>query len=289
MANCLAWSVNGAAWHLMAIIGVKRTIEFAQACGIKTKLPPYPSIALGAAEIPMLEMLQAYSMFPNNSFSIEPIMLSRIEDKSGNELEQFTAKSKQVMSEVSANIMVELMQGVVQFGTAHSLNNYNIPVQKAGKTGTTNDNADGWFIGYTPELLAGTWVGCEDPFIRIYSGTSGGNELALPKWGIFMSKVYADNKLGYGKIKEFPISENTKNQVSYADEDWSKLFNQGDSLGNDVGNGDADDFFNTPSDYNTPKKDEPGNKVPKAVMDSSKAKKPDDKKGTQPVKSKNDY
>jgi len=289
MANCLAYSKNTASVRLTNMLGVKKVIEFAKDCGVNSTLPPYISLALGSAEIPMLEMLQSYSMFPNNSFSIEPIMLNRIEDKSGNELEQFTSKNKQVMSEVSANIMVELMQGVVQFGTARALNNYNIPVQKAGKTGTTNDNADGWFIGYTPELLAGTWVGCEDPFIRIYSGTSGGNELALPKWGIFMSKVYADKKLDYGKIKEFPISENLKNQVSYADEDWSKLFNQGDSLGNDVGNGDADDFFNAPSDYDTPKKNEPGNKVPKAVMDSSKAKKPDDKKGTQPVKSKNDY
>jgi len=73
-------------------------------------------------------------------------------------------------------------------GTARSLGAYKIPVEKAGKTGTTTGNTDGWFIGYTPELLAGTWVGCEDPFIRIYAGTAGGSEMAAPSWGIFMEK-----------------------------------------------------------------------------------------------------
>ncbi len=245
MANCLAFSKNTASVRIANLVGVKRVLEFAANCGIKAKLPPYISIALGAAEIPMLEMLQAYSMFPNNSFNIEPILITRIEDKSGNILEQFQAESKQVMSEASAYTMIQLMQGVVKFGTAARLNSYNIPVQKAGKTGTTNGNSDGWFIGYTPELLAGTWVGCEEPFIRIYAGTSGGNEMAAPKWGIFMSKVYADKKLHYGKIKEFNKPANMDNPEFSADGDLSKLVNQGDSL-TDEGNGDANDFIDAP-------------------------------------------
>lgn len=286
MANCLAKSKNTASVRLTNMLGVKKVIEFARECGIKSPLPPYISLSLGAAEIPMLEMLQAYSMFPNNSYNTEPVLLTRIEDKNGNVLEQFTAETKQVMSEASAHTMVELMQGVVQFGTAHSLNNYNIPVQKAGKTGTTNDNADGWFIGYTPELIAGTWVGCEDPFIRIYSGTSGGNELALPKWGIFMSKVYADKRLGYGKIKEFQVPANYKNEELSADADWGKLFNQGDSTANDSGNGDANDFFNIPDpkpDNKPMEKISIESQIPKAVMDTGRSKKQDDKKGTVPV------
>ena len=113
------------------------------------------------------------------------------------------------------------------------------------RTGTTNGNADGWFIGYTPELLAGTWVGCDDPFLRIYSGTSGGNEMAAPKWGIFMSKVYADKKLGYGKLKEFEKPATIGNEEILADGNMSILFNKGDGTNyiEDEGNGNVDDYF----------------------------------------------
>lgn len=278
LANCLAWSKNTASVRIANLVGVKKIIEFAKDCGIKSELPPYISLSLGSAEIPMLEMLQAYSMFPNNSFNTQPILLTRIEDKNGNVLEQFTTETKQVMSEVSAHTMVQLMQGVIQFGTARRLNSYNIPVQKAGKTGTTNDYADGWFIGYTPELLAGTWVGCEDPFIRIYSGNAGGSEMAAPNWGLFMSKVYADSKLSYGKIKEFQVPANMQNEELSADADWSNVFNKGDSTGLDEGNGTADDFFNLPP---TTDKIEIESQIPKS--DTGKSKKPDDKKVTSPV------
>ena len=248
MAHCLAKSLNAAAWHLMGMIGVKRTIEFAQQCGIKTKLPPYPSIALGAAEIPMLEMLQAYSMFPNRGYNTEPVFMTRIEDKNGNVLQEFIPETKQVLNESDDYTMVTLMKGVVQFGTGRSLNSYNIPAEKAGKTGTTNDNTDGWFIGYTPELLAGTWVGCDDPFIRIYAGTSGGNEMALPKWGYFMNKVYADKKLPYGNVLKFEAPSDSINGIQYANDDYlQKLANMGDSSQyEDQGNGAASDFMDEP-------------------------------------------
>ncbi len=285
LANCLAFSKNTASVRITNLVGVKRVIEFAENCGIKQKLPPYTSLALGAAEIPLVEMLQAYTMFPNKSFNIEPILLTRIEDKSGNILEEFIPKTKQVMSEASAFTMVQLMQGVVKFGTAARLNSYNIPVEKAGKTGTTDANADGWFIGYTPELLAGTWVGCEDPFIRIYAGTSGGNELAAPKWGIFMSKVYADKKLGYGKIKTFEKPASMGNGELSADTDWSSLFNRGDSAAADGGNGDAGDYSNEPANDLAPQEKIPiESEIKKAPTDTaSKGKKPDEKapaKGT---------
>lgn len=277
LANCLAWSKNTASVRLTNLVGVKRVIDFAKECGIKSPLPPYISLSLGAAEIPMLEMLQAYSMFPNNSFSTEPILLTRIEDKNGNVLAQFAPETKQVMSEASAHTMVELMKGVIKFGTAQRLNSYNIPVEKAGKTGTTNDNADGWFIGYTPELLAGTWVGCEDPFIRIYSGNAGGAEMSAPNWGLFMSKVYADRKLGYGNIKEFQVPASMKNEELSADALY-QLANQGDSLGNDEGNGSAEDFFNLPPPS---EKIDIESQIPKA--DTGKPKKPEDKKGNMPA------
>ncbi len=280
MAYCLAKSLNGAAWHLMGTIGVKRTLEFAEQCGIASKLPPYPSIALGAAEIPMLEMLQSYTMFPNRGYNTPPVYFSRIEDKNGNLIQEFPiAQSKQIIGEADAFTMVKLMQGVVQFGTARRLNSYNIPVQMAGKTGTTNGNTDGWFIGYTPELLAGTWVGCEDPFIPIYANNSGGAEMSAPKWGIFMSKVYADHKLKYGSVKEFETPVELKNDPIYADLNFADIVNTGDSLEEEMGNGDAGDFMLDSPDENTEdrsspkdpakKSDTPG-KIRPALIDNKK-------------------
>ena len=248
MAYCLAKSINGAAWHLMGVIGVNRTVEFAQECGIN-KLPHYPSIALGAAEIPLLEMLRAYTMFPNKGYNTVPNTLVRIEDKNGVVLQEFAPEPpKQVISEADAYTMITLMKGVVRMGTARSLNNYGIPVEMAGKTGTTNQNTDGWFIGYTPELLAGTWVGCDDPFLKIYAGTSGGNEMALPKWGLFMRRVYENHKLPYGEIKQFVEPTELVNNPIYADENIDRAAMQGDSLANenDQGNGDAGDYLEEP-------------------------------------------
>ena len=284
VAYCLAQSKNIAAWRLIGQIGVKRTIEFAQSCGIKTKLPPYYSIGLGAAEIPLLEMLQGYTMFPNRGLNTEPIILSRIEDKSGNMLQEFNSTTKQVIAETDAYTMVKLMQGVIAHGTARTLNRFTIPVEKAGKTGTTNNNADGWFIGYTPELLAGTWVGCDDPFIRIYAGTAGGAEMSAPGWGMFMSKVYADKKLGYGKIKTFEKPIELTNDPIYADQNLDKYFMEGDSTIKDEGNGSVDDFFNVPvPDQKVTEKIEIESQIPGAKPDTGKSNKADPKKAVMPV------
>ncbi len=303
VAYCLAWSKNIAAWRLIGQIGVKRTIEFVRNCGIKAELPPYYSIGMGAAEIPMLEMLQGYTMFPNKGLNTEPIFMTRIEDKSGNLLKEFTSTSKQVISQSDAYTMAKLMQGVVSFGTARILNNYAIPVEKAGKTGTTNNNADGWFIGYTPELLAGTWVGCDDPFIRIYANNAGGAEMSAPKWGLFMKKVYADKKLNYGQVTIFEKPAELMNNPIYADQNMDKYFLEGDSTAIDEGNGKADDFFIDPSlipDSKNKEKIEIESQIPKNKPDSGKSKKPDDKKNNpaslvedknkKPIKPKNnDY
>jgi penicillin-binding protein 1A len=284
VAYCLAHSKNIAAWRLIGQVGVKRTIEFIKTCGIKTKVPPYYSIALGAAEIPLMEMLQGYTMFPNKGLNTEPIMLNRIEDKSGNMLEEFTTTTKQVIAEADAYTMASLMQGVIKFGTGRRLNSYNIPVEKAGKTGTTNNNADGWFIGYTPELLAGTWVGCDDPFIQIYSGTAGGAEMSAPGWGIFMSKVYADKKLGYGEITKFEKPLELTNDPIYADANMNRFFNQGDSTTIDEGNGNAEDFFNAPPPDEKPIEEiNIESEIPGNVPDTGKPKKTEDKKPAQPL------
>jgi penicillin-binding protein 1A len=269
MAHCLAKSINGAAWRLMRIIGVRRTVEFAKACGITARIPPYPSIALGSADIPMIQMLQSYTMFPNKGYNTTPIYVTRIEDKNGTLIQEFsTAQTKELISEAEAYTMVKMMQGVVEYGTGQRLKSYDIPVQKAGKTGTTNGNTDGWFIGYTPELLAGTWVGCEDPFIPIYSNNSGGAEMAAPKWGLFMSRVYGDRRLPYSKV-EFEQPVELKNDPIFADANFADIVNRGDSLESSINNGTEDDFFSFDStampdegayDENIPVADTPKNK-----------------------------
>ena len=296
-AYCLAHSINGCAWHLIATIGVKRLIEFAQQCGVKATLPPYPSIALGAADVPMLQMLQAYTMFPNKGYNTEPVFVTRIEDKNGNLIHEFPlAQSKQIIGESDAYTMVKMMQGVIKAGTARRLNSYNIPTEKAGKTGTTTGNTDGWFIGYTPTLLAGTWVGCEDPFIPIYTNNGGGSEMAAPAWGNFMTKVYADKRFeDYTAQKVFVAPADLKNATQFADANFENILNNGDSLVEDNGNGDAGDFLNSdpnemPPVIDSPKKDP--KKDEKKTPPAPAANITDDKKNIPKPKPKpggNDY
>ena len=245
MAYCLAKSLNAAAYDLMSRIGPKRTAEFAHLAGIKSDIPIVPSIALGSADIKLIEMLHAYTMFPNRGFSVEPIFLSKIEDKNGNILQSFQAESKQVISEADAYTMYKMMQGVVDFGTGHGMRDkFGIQSQMGGKTGTTNDNTDGWFIGYTPQLLAGVWVGCDDPFLRIRQ-TYGGNEMAMPEFAFFMQKVYADKSLGIDPKAEFEKPAELSNNPIYADQNFSNIVKegQGNDFSEDQGNGDAGDYL----------------------------------------------
>lgn len=244
MAYCLAKSLNAAAYDLMSRIGPKRTADFAHQVGIKSDIPIVPSIALGSADIQLIEMLRAYTMFPNRGFSTEPIFLNRIEDKNGNVLESFQPETKQVISEVDAYTMYKMMQGVVDFGTGHGIRDrFGIQSQMGGKTGTTNDNTDGWFIGYTPQLLTGVWVGCDDPFLRIRQ-TYGGNEMAMPEFAFYMQKVYADRSLGIDPKAEFEKPTELDNNPIYADQNFSNLVKKGEGndFSEDQGNGDAGDY-----------------------------------------------
>lgn len=283
-AYCLAQSKNMCAWRIMSVIGPKRTVEFAQQCGIKVKIPAYPSIALGSAEIPMMQMLQSYTMFPNKGYNTEPVFVTRIEDKNGNLIHEFpVAQSKQVIGEADAYTMVKMMEGVIAKGTARRLNSYKIPVEKGGKTGTTNDNTDGWFIGYTPTLIAGTWVGCDDPFIPIYN-SAGGGEVAAPEWGMFMQKVYADNKFAdLTSQKEFSAPAEIKNDPIFADANMNIALSNGDSLTEDNGNNDGGDYLDDedmgnlvpgPTDTNKKEPKKEGNKpaasVPPVTADDQK-------------------
>ena len=244
MAYCLAKSINVAAYDLMERIGPKKTVEFAHNIGIKSNLPEVPSIALGSADIKLIEMLRAYTMFPNRGFSTEPIFLSRIEDKNGNVLETFQAETKQVISEADAYAMVRMMEGVIDFGTAGSMRwKFGINSIMAGKTGTTNDNTDGWFIGYTPQLLAGVWVGNDDPFLRI-AQTGGGNQMAMPEFAYFLKKVYADKTLGIDPKADFEKPAELRSDPIYADQNFSNIIKQGEGteFSDDFGNNSVDDY-----------------------------------------------
>lgn len=246
MAYCLAKSLNSAAFDLMSKIGPKKTAEFAHLCGIKSDIPLVPSIALGSADIQLIEMLRAYTMFPNHGFNTEPIFISRIEDRNGNILQTFEPEVKQVISEVDAYTMYRMMQGVVDFGTGGAMRwKYNIYSDMGGKTGTTNGNTDGWFIGYTPQLLAGAWVGCDDPFLRLKNGwTNGGNDMAMPEWAFFMQKVYADRSLGIDPKATFQKPAELNNNPIFADQTFATIVQEGHGSDSaDIqGNGNAADY-----------------------------------------------
>jgi penicillin-binding protein 1A len=240
MAVCLAYSKNPGAAYLMNQFGVKPVITFAQSAGITSKLQPYPSLALGAAEISVTEMLHAYTMFPSNGMSTEPIFITRIEDRNGNILETYAPQQKVVMSEAGAYTMTQMMKGVIDFGTGRRLRGMGLEGDIAGKTGTTNDNTDTWFIGFTPQLLAGGWVGCDDPFLKM---VGEGNRTALPIWGYFMSSVRNDKTLMISKDAAFVQPESMKVETFMDYENMAdKYRNEPDAENPDAGSGTSSDF-----------------------------------------------
>jgi penicillin-binding protein 1A len=160
----------------------------------------------GTSDMSVKEMVGAYSTFANAGVHTKPIFVTRIEDKYGNVLATFQPESKEAISEETAFLMVNLMEGVVNFGTAAGLRSeYGFTGQIAGKTGTTNNNSDGWFIGITPNLVAGAWVGAEDRSVHFNSTRMGsGANMALPIWAEFMRRVYDDPTLGISQNDIFP-------------------------------------------------------------------------------------
>jgi penicillin-binding protein 1A len=205
MSSALAASINNASLYLLNQTGIRSFVDFAHRCGISSEIPELPSIALGASDISLFEMLWSYTMFPNSGINTQPRFISKIEDRSGNVIENFVPQQKEIINTNTAFKMVRMMQGVVDRGTARRLKGvYGLTGEIAGKTGTTNGQADAWFIGYTPQLLAGAWVGNDDRFLRFSSTALGqGSAAALPIWGIFFKKLYADQKSGYKDGEKF--------------------------------------------------------------------------------------
>ena len=198
----LACSLNQISAWVLKQYSPAAAIDLARKMGIKSYLPEVNSICVGSADIKLSEMVGAYGTFVNKGVYSEPIVVTRIEDKIGNIIgNTIRSKKREVISEGTAYRMISLMQGVVQAGTSTSIKwKYKLTNDIAGKTGTTNNNSDAWFIGCVPNLVTGVWVGGEERGIRFGSGAYGqGASAALPIWALYMQRVYKDGKLEVSK------------------------------------------------------------------------------------------
>ena len=201
LRKALANSQNYITAWVMQQVGPTAVSTLIKRMGITTPVPPYPSIALGSFEASVYDMVGAYGTFVNHGVWTEPIYLTRIEDKNGNVLYERKPKVVQALSEQTAYVMTYMLKGVVEEGTGVRMRyKYGLNNPIGGKTGTTNDNSDGWFMGITPQLVGGVWTGCEDRAIHFRSTNLGeGANTALPIFALFLKKVYADNSLGIKK------------------------------------------------------------------------------------------
>ncbi len=245
MAYCIAKSLNGAAAYLMKQIGPQRFVEFLKRCQVQTDLEAYPSLALGSCDLSLYELMWMYTMFPGRGFNVRPQFISRIEDRNGNVLVNVAPQIKEVISEVTAYTMCKMMGGAIKFGTATRMNAYGINAEMGCKTGTTNNNTDAWFMIYTPELLCGTWVGCDENWIHFPSSSAEGygGAAALPTCGMFMQSVYGDRKLGYDPQSKFIKPAVEKNDIIY---DYFQNVSgppSPDAEGEDQGNGGENEYM----------------------------------------------
>lgn len=241
MANGLAFSKNGVTAYLMKQVGPKQFVDFLQRINIPTPVKPYPSIALGTCDLSMYEMLWGYTYFAGRGFSTKPYSISRIEDRNGNVIKRFdfSVNRKEVVSEVTAYTMCKMMQGTVDKGTARGMRTRVGAAEMGGKTGTTDDNADAWFIGYTPQLLAGSWVGFEYTFMR---NTGDGNRIARPIAEYFFKKVLENKNLGIEKNAKFIKPAEMENEINSADIIISDYDPNPEAQGDDQGVGTQDDY-----------------------------------------------
>jgi penicillin-binding protein 1A len=287
MANALAWSVNEVAAYLIKQTTPQRFADFLKQINIPTKVEPYPSISLGSCDLSLFEMLWGYSMFPTGGFSTKPVYITRIEDKNGNVLARFDTERKEVISQTTAYTMTRMMQGVVDYGTASGLRARLGVSEMGGKTGTTNDNSDAWFMGFTPQLLGGVWIGCDDRFVRLESGLGYGGQAARPIWEYFFQKAFGDKTLGLDKYAKFVQPENLKTEQLF---DFT--IDQSPDGTQDEGSGQADEYLSRPDTQDIPvdskkpveeqkalqEANDPKNQVPTGDKKKESEEKPDEKK-----------
>ncbi len=193
----MAMSVNYISAYLINKFKPQPLAEIIRKAGVKSDIPAVPALCLGVPELSLYELVGAYTIFPDKGVYTQPILVSRIEDKNGNLLTAVQPQKVEVISEHTAYMMLQMLRGVVRGGTASRLVSvYKLTNEIGGKTGTTQNQSDGWFVGVTPDLVGGAWVGGDEPSIHFDDlGEGGGSSMALPIFGIFMQKVYADKKL----------------------------------------------------------------------------------------------
>ena len=201
----LTKSSNNISAYLMKQYGPHAMTDMMRKMGVGSYIDETYSLCVGSADISVYEMVAAYNTFPSKGVYVTPIFVTRIEDNMGNVIGEFNNTKREAIGEHTAYLMANLMQGVVNSGTGVRLRaKYGLKGEVAGKTGTTNDQSDGWFIGYTPSLTAGVWVGAEDRQVHFESlALGGGSNMALPIWGLFMQKVLADGTLGVSENDRF--------------------------------------------------------------------------------------
>jgi len=242
LKNALANSVNTVTAQLIDKVGPQTVVDLAKKLGIESEMLPVPAIALGTADISVYEMVGAYSSFANHGVYTKPVMVTSIEDKNGTILYQFKPETRDVISEETAYVAVKLMEGVTQVGSGARLRHswarnkteykevvtgypYELTNPIAGKTGTTQNQSDGWFMGMVPNLVTGVWVGGEDRAVHFKSITYGqGAAMALPIWGLYMKSCYADKELNISKSefespKDLSINVDCLNHSSSIDAD----------------------------------------------------------------------
>jgi penicillin-binding protein 1A len=224
LKNALANSINTVTARLMDKVGPQPVIDMAKNLGIEQDILPVPAIALGTPDLSVYEMVAAYGTFVNKGVYNKPVLVTRIEDKNGTVLYQFTPESKDVLSEEVAYVTVNLLEGVTEGGSGTRLRHsyaaqnslykeiitgypYQFDNKIAGKTGTTQNQSDGWFMGMVPNLVTGVWVGCEDRAAHFRNIDYGqGASMALPIWALYMKSCYADEELGISKADfEVPL------------------------------------------------------------------------------------
>jgi penicillin-binding protein 1A len=227
LSNALANSKNTISAQLIDRVGPRPVADLARNLGVSSNIPNVPAIALGTPDLSVYEMVGAYGAFANKGIYVKPIMVTKIEDRNGKIVFQSTPDTKDVLSEESSYVTLKLLEGVTKFGSGARLR-HNIPEDErnyiyknvvtgypykfdnaiAGKTGTTQNQSDGWFIGMVPNLVTGVWVGGEDRSIHFEKIAYGqGATMSLPIWGLFMKKCYEDEELGVSK-EDFEEPEN---------------------------------------------------------------------------------
>ena len=197
-------SINLITTRLILEVGPQVVANYARQLGISTPLAPYPSLAMGSTAVVPLEMVSAFGVFANQGIRVEPVAILRIEDRYGNVVYEHRPQRSEVLNRSTAYIITNMLQDVVNHGTGGSVRwKYNFQAPAAGKTGTTNDYADAWFIGFTPRLTAGVWVGLDDPMLKLGSGQTGA-KAALPFWAEFMKNVYNELQIPEDAFTQSP-------------------------------------------------------------------------------------